>query len=144
MSLTGWAGQYKQHHERVYFSNQVSFSLPTTSQGVVLVCLFSQLTPGQKGKVAYVYAPESNKLHKLMAMGILPGAPVSLVQNFPSYVFQIRQTQFAVDKEIADAIYIRLAEGEVSSQTWEALPHGRGWGRGRLARRFGLQRSKRR
>ncbi len=103
-----------------------------------VVAPLSQLTPGQKGKVAYVYAPESNKLQKLMAMGILPGAPVSLVQNFPSYVFQVRQTQFAVDKEIADAIYIRLTEGEISSQTGEELPHRRGWRRGRLARRLGL------
>ncbi|MFC1914838.1 metal-dependent transcriptional regulator [Chloroflexota bacterium] len=105
-----------------------------------VVAPLSQLSPGQKGKVAYVYAPESNKLQKLMAMGVLPGAPVSLIQNFPSYVFQVRQTQFAVDKEIADAIYIRLGEEEVSSETSEALPHRRGWRKGRLARRLGLSR----
>lgn len=75
-----------------------------------IVSSLSQLAPGQKGKVAYVYAPESNRLQKLMAMGILPGAPISLIQNFPSYVFQAGQTQFAVDKEIADAIYVRLVE----------------------------------
>ncbi len=62
--------------------------------------------------MAYIYAPESNKLHKLMAMGILPGAPVRLIQSFPSFVFQVRRTQFAVDKEIAGAIYVRLVEVE--------------------------------
>ncbi len=50
-------------------------------------------------------------------MGILPGAPLSLIQSFPSYVFQVRQTQFAVDKEIADAIYVRLVEEKITSQT---------------------------
>jgi len=103
-----------------------------------VVSSLSQLTPGQKGKVAYVYAPESNRLQKLMAMGILPEAPISLIQSFPSYVFQVGQTQFAVDKEIADAIYVRLVEGKVSSETDEELSHRRGWRRGRLARRFSL------
>ena len=109
-----------------------------------VVAPLSQLSPGQKGKVAYVYAPESNKLQKLMAMGVLPGAPVSLIQNFPSYVFQVRQTQFAVDKEIADAIYIRLGEGEIGNQTGEAQPSRHGWRKGRLARRIGLSRRQRR
>ncbi len=52
-----------------------------------VVAPLSQLARGQKGKVAYIYAPESSQLQKLMAMGILPGAPISLIQSFPSYVF---------------------------------------------------------
>lgn len=101
-----------------------------------LVSPLSRLTPGQRGKVAYIYAPESSQLHKLVAMGVLPGAPISLIQDFPSYVFQLRQTQFAVDKEIADAIYIRLVEEETTSETRERPPHRHRWGWGRLARRF--------
>ena len=84
-------------------------------QAQKVVAPLSQLAQGQKGKVAYVYALESDKLQKLMAMGILPGAPISLIQSFPSYVFQARQTQFAVDKEIADAIYVRLVEEDTTS-----------------------------
>ena len=95
-----------------------------------VVAPLSQLAQGQKGKVAYIYAPQSSKLQKLMAMGILPGAPISLIQSFPSYVFQARQTQFAVDKEIADAIYVRLVE--------QKTPRRHKQRRGRLARRFGL------
>ena len=78
------------------------------TQAQKVVTPLSQLVQGQKGKVAYIYAPESSQLQKLMAMGILPGAPINLIQSFPSYVFQAGQTQFAVDSEIADAIYIRL------------------------------------
>jgi DtxR family Mn-dependent transcriptional regulator len=80
-----------------------------------VVAPLSQLAQGQKGKVAYIYAPQSNKLQKLMAMGILPGAPIMPIQSFPSFVFQVGQTQFAVDKEIANAIYIRLVEEESPS-----------------------------
>ena len=107
-----------------------------------LVSSLSQLAPGQKGKVAYIYAPESSQLQKLMSMGILPGAPVNLIKSFPSYVFQIRQAQFAIDKEIADAIYVRLVEEETTSQTGEELPHRHRRHRGGLARRFGLWWSK--
>ncbi len=101
------------------------------TQAQKLVSSLSQLTPGQEGRVAYIYAPESSKLQKLIAMGIYPGAPISLIQSFPSYVFQAGQTQFAVDKEIADAIYIRLVEEELMPA--EEPPH-------RRRRRFGLWR----
>ena len=84
-----------------------------------LVSPLSQLAVGQTGKVAYIYAPESNQLQKLMAMGILPGTPISIIQIFPSYVFKAGQTQFAVDREIADAIYVRLVEHETIAETDE-------------------------
>jgi DtxR family Mn-dependent transcriptional regulator len=80
-----------------------------------VVSPLSQLSQGKKGKVAYIYAPETGKLQKLMAMGVLPGAPIDLIQEFPSFVFQAGQTQFAVDKEIADAIYVRLIKKEATS-----------------------------
>ena len=107
------------------------------TQAQRLIFPLSQLAPGQKGKVAYIYAPESSQLQKLMAMGILPGAPISLVQSFPSYVFQAGQTQFAVDKQIADAIYVRLVESEPLTETEEERPRRHRWRRGRLGRRFG-------
>ena len=85
------------------------------TQAQKVVSPLSQLAQGQKGKVAYIYAPETDKLQKLMAMGVLPGAPIGLIQEFPSFVFQAGQTQFAVDKEIADAIYVRLIKKEATS-----------------------------
>ncbi|MEL7562437.1 metal-dependent transcriptional regulator [Dehalogenimonas sp. 4OHTPN] len=75
-----------------------------------LVSPLSELRPGQSGTVAYLYAPEADKLQKLMAMGVLPGAPVKLIQSFPSYVFQAGMSQFATDREMSDAIYVRLTE----------------------------------
>lgn len=95
----------------------------TTAQK--LVSPLSQLGQGQKGRVAYIYAPESSQLQKLLAMGILPGAPIRLIQSFPSYVFQVGQTQFAVDREIADAIYVRLVEDETASEIVEPHRHRR-------------------
>lgn len=86
-----------------------------------VVSALSQLSPGQSGKVAYIHADEAEHLQKLTAMGVLPGAPIGLSQDFPSYVFQIRQTQFAVDKQIADSIYVRLvnANNQIETETQE-------------------------
>lgn len=75
-----------------------------------VVSALSKLAAGQKGKVAYIHTGDADQLQKMTAMGILPGAPINIVQTFPSYVFQAGRTQFAVDKEIADSIYVRLIE----------------------------------
>jgi DtxR family Mn-dependent transcriptional regulator len=80
-----------------------------------LVSPLSELEPGSRGKVAYVYAPEGGRLQKLLAMGVLPGAPIRLVQKFPSYVFEAGHSQFAVDEQIADAIYVRLVADEAAA-----------------------------
>jgi DtxR family Mn-dependent transcriptional regulator len=92
------------------------------TQGQRVVAALSQLRPGQSGKVAYIHTSEPDQLQKMTAMGVLPGAPLNLLQDFPSYVFQIRQTQFAVDKEIADSIYVRLTTAETPEKVIEAKP----------------------
>ena len=88
-----------------------------------VVSPLSRMEPGQTGKIAYVYAPKSGQLQKLMSMGIVPGTPISLIQSFPSYVFQIRQTQFAVDRDIAETVYVRLTEASPSGEGREAKQH---------------------
>lgn len=101
-----------------------------------VVSPLAQMSTGEKGKIAYVHAPQATKLQKLMSMGVLPGAPVSLLQRFPSFVFQIRQEQFAVDKEIAESIYVRLVEAEALGQDQQTEREQRTpiWGRFRLLR----------
>ena len=66
----------------------------------------SALKKGQQGKIAYLHTNDRDMLRKIMAMGALPGLSISLVQGFPSYVFQIGESQFAVDKNIAEQILI--------------------------------------
>lgn len=101
-----------------------------------VVAPLSQLAPQQRGKVAYIYAVEVSQLQKLMAMGILPGAPIHLIQNFPSYVFRVGQSQFAVDKGVADAIYVRLIARATHTDVPPGRPARKRGGQGSLARVF--------
>lgn len=73
-----------------------------------IVTSLSELSKGDRGEIAYLHSKDSANLNKLISMGILPGMQISIVQRFPSYIFQVSQTQFAVDKELAKDIYVRL------------------------------------
>lgn len=70
----------------------------------------TSLKPEQGGKIAYLRTKESKELQKLMSMGMLPGTSIYLIRSFPSYVFRMGYTQFAVDRQIAHEIFVRLAD----------------------------------
>ena len=72
------------------------------------VSLLKDLEVKDRGTIAYLAINDLERLNKLMAMGALPGISVTMMQKFPSYVFKIGQSQFAIDKEMAEGIYIRL------------------------------------
>jgi DtxR family Mn-dependent transcriptional regulator len=65
--------------------------------------------PGHEGVVAYLSTRDSREVQKMMAMGILPGTRIRVIQSFPSHVFQIGYSQFAVDRELAEAIHVHWA-----------------------------------
>jgi len=104
-----------------------------------VVAPLADLNLQQEGKIAYIHTTEARQLQKLMNMGIIPGAPIKLLQRFPSYVLQVRHTQFAVDKELADAIHVRLVAPPMPSglapregkRPQHGLRHRLGWRRGR-------------
>ena len=74
-----------------------------------LVVPLSEMQKGQEGKIAYLHTNDRATLKKIMAMGALPGLSIAMVQRFPSYVFQVGQSQFAVDKAVADQIRVWLS-----------------------------------
>lgn len=74
--------------------------------GKVLEKKFTILKVNQRATVAAIETHDQRKLEKLMAMGVFPGMAIMLIQKFPSYVFQISQSQFTVDKELAECIFV--------------------------------------
>ncbi|UCF88826.1 MAG: metal-dependent transcriptional regulator [bacterium] len=70
----------------------------------------SNLRQGETGAIAYVHTGDSERLKKLMALGILPGEWVTLQRRYPSFVFTVGQSRYAVDQGMADAIYVKRSE----------------------------------
>lgn len=67
----------------------------------------SEMRADERGAIAYLSTTRQETMQKLMAFGALPGAPVSVIQTFPSIVIQVGQTQIALDKPLAQDIYVR-------------------------------------
>ena len=59
------------------------------------------------GKISHLETKDPGILQKLIAMGILPGMTVTLLRRSPSYLFEMDQTRYAVDREIANHIYVK-------------------------------------
>jgi Fe2+ transport system protein FeoA len=66
-------------------------------------------TSGAVGTVARLEARDGQEARKLMAVGILPGTRIELIQRFPAFVFQVGNSQFAVDRPLAEVIFVRWA-----------------------------------
>jgi DtxR family Mn-dependent transcriptional regulator len=72
----------------------------------------SNLRQGESGAIAYVQTGDSERLKKLMALGILPGESVTLQRRYPSFVFTVGQSRYAVDEGMASAIYVKRVDPE--------------------------------
>jgi DtxR family Mn-dependent transcriptional regulator len=73
-----------------------------------MVMLLSECETNEKAKIGYIKTDEDHIINKLTAMGILPGLDIKLLRKTPSYLFQMGESQFAIDKNLADKIYVRL------------------------------------
>lgn len=67
----------------------------------------TELKSGEEGDIAYIQTEDSKKMQKLMAMGVLPGNRISLLQAFPSYIFRVGFSEFAIDSAMAREIFVR-------------------------------------
>ncbi len=58
-------------------------------------------------RIVFIMPRQKKRLERLSTIGLLPGTTLSLIQKKPSYVIQIGETMIAVDKGIADEIYVK-------------------------------------
>ena len=65
-----------------------------------LVHPLSECKKNEKGEIAYIRVSNENDMNKLTAMGLLPGMNIRLLRKTPSYLFQMGESQFAVDKKL--------------------------------------------
>ena len=73
-----------------------------------LIMRLSELELDRKATISHLETQDKVMLQKIIAIGALPNTGIKLIQKFPSYVFQIGKSQFAIDKELASCIYVRV------------------------------------
>jgi DtxR family Mn-dependent transcriptional regulator len=72
-----------------------------------IVVPLTKFKPGETGRIVYVLTREHPQLHKLMSLGVVPGVLIQVHQIFPSFVIQVAETQLALEKDIANEIYVK-------------------------------------
>ncbi len=77
------------------------------AEGDLGVVPLTELRSGQAGEIAYIQTDDNKKMQKLMAMGVLPGNRITLTQAFPSYIFRVGFSEFAIDVNLAREIFVR-------------------------------------
>ena len=85
-----------------------SMCLAFSSNGVRAL---SSLREGERAVVAEVRSQPAGRADRLLALGVTPGASVTVLQTFPGVVFLCDQTELAVERGVADAILVRPGEG---------------------------------
>lgn len=75
-----------------------------------IVAPLSRLAAGESGRVAYLQLKDHPELHRLLALGVIPGTPIHLHQTFPAFVVEVGESQLALESSIAARIFVRRAE----------------------------------
>jgi DtxR family Mn-dependent transcriptional regulator len=70
----------------------------------------SRMAAGESGRVAYLQLKDHPELHRLLALGVIPGTPIHLHQTFPAFVVEVGESQLALESAIAARIFVRRAE----------------------------------
>jgi DtxR family Mn-dependent transcriptional regulator len=81
--------------------------LEARRSGDLGVVPLTELKSGEEGEIAYIQTEDDKKMQKLMAMGVLPGNRIRLNQTFPSYIFRVGYSEFAIDANMAREIFVR-------------------------------------
>jgi Fe2+ transport system protein FeoA len=68
------------------------------------------LRAGATGTVRRVVGQYGDRLDRLQALGVTPGAAVVVLQTSPGIVFLCDQTELAIERAVAEAILVAFAE----------------------------------
>ena len=71
-----------------------------------MIVSLSKMKPGQNGIINTLDMKNKEQVQKLTSLGVFPGFMALVIQTWPSFVFQIGYSQYAVDKELADCILV--------------------------------------
>lgn len=66
----------------------------------------TDLPEGERARVVGLDRVESAATGHLVALGVLPGVELTLVQRYPAFVVRIGHAEFALDRELAARIHL--------------------------------------
>ncbi len=88
----------------------------------------SWCSPGQQVQVKYIQPRLPERLQRLISFGIVPGIRLTVEQTRPVFTLRVEQSLLALDREIADDIYVVPLFGEDAPPPGQTCPgRGRGW-----------------
>ena len=73
-----------------------------------VVSPLSKIKAGERARVVYITPKSHVSLDRLSSIGVIPGLKLTVHQRHPSLVIQYGETQLALDKDIAQDIYVRI------------------------------------
>jgi DtxR family Mn-dependent transcriptional regulator len=76
-----------------------------------LVKRLGDLRLGESGTIVFMAPDSRSRLARLSGLGVVPGGTVRLVQKRPSVVVEVGQTTLALDRAIADEVFVKRIGG---------------------------------
>jgi len=70
----------------------------------------SSLESGTRGVIVHIRPHSGDRVDRLLSLGVTPGASIKVLQQFPGVVFLCDQTELAVERAVADVIFVRTME----------------------------------
>ena len=64
------------------------------------------LSEGARGVIVDVLTHSDQRAGRLLALGVTPGARITVLQTFPGIVFLCDQTELAVERDVARTILV--------------------------------------
>ena len=79
-----------------------------------IVTNLSNLRVGEKGIISYINTRNYGRIKKLYSFGFVPGVEVEVIQRAPAFVVKVEETQIALEKEVAEDVFVRRVENHLS------------------------------
>ncbi|MEH1794402.1 MULTISPECIES: FeoA family protein [unclassified Nostoc] len=73
-------------------------------------CSLELLRTGERGIVSFCKTQDETILKKLISIGVIPGATITLEQQFPLLLIKTGNTFLMLDIESVRAIYVRIID----------------------------------
>jgi DtxR family Mn-dependent transcriptional regulator len=77
---------------------------------VPVVRRLSNVAVGETVKILFIAADLEKRLERLGSLGVIPGSRIRLTQRRPSFILEVDQTSLAVEREVAEGIYVRRSD----------------------------------